>query len=180
MFLHRLADLWCHLDAHWILKGVHKSHFLTYMWTKWKKMGSESVSWKNNNFNGFPMPKWDAWNGESNVFTLCLLQFKRFEWLQNLMKHGCPHGSKKSSKSTHLVSWSSFLRFCQVLKVCIFWWDLAPQKVGPKSQLSATLAASGCRDGTFGRSAGEVVCRDGERGGVKLSEFEDFAGEHSV
>ena len=29
-------------------------------------------------------------------------------------------------------------------------------------------------------SAGDAVCRGGERGGVKLPQFEDFAGEHSV
>ena len=29
-------------------------------------------------------------------------------------------------------------------------------------------------------SAGEAVCRGGERGGVVLPEFEDFAREHSV
>ena len=29
-------------------------------------------------------------------------------------------------------------------------------------------------------SAGEAVCRGGERGGVMLLEFEDFAGERSV
>ena len=29
-------------------------------------------------------------------------------------------------------------------------------------------------------SAGEAVCRGGERGGVMLSDLEDFAGEHSV
>ena len=29
-------------------------------------------------------------------------------------------------------------------------------------------------------SAGEAVCRGGERGRVKLPEFEDFAREHSV
>ena len=28
-------------------------------------------------------------------------------------------------------------------------------------------------------SAGEAVCQGGERGGVMLPEFEDFAGEHS-
>ena len=29
-------------------------------------------------------------------------------------------------------------------------------------------------------SAGEEVCQGGEKGGVKLPEIEDFAGEHSV
>ena len=38
-----------------------------------------------------------------------VLQFKRFGWLRNLMKNGCPNGPKKSSTSSHWAPMVEFL-----------------------------------------------------------------------
>ena len=61
---------------------------------------------------------------------------------------------------------------------------LVRQKASPKSQLSATLADKLKKAGWFWRGRRERRERrfswGGERVGVMLPEFEDFAGEHSL
>ena len=58
---------------------------------------------------------------------------------------------------------------------------LASQKVCQASQLLTTLAETVETSRWFWEgSAGEAVCRGGDRGGVMLPEFEDFTREHSV
>ena len=71
------------------------------------------------------------------------------------------------------------MRFSEVLEGCVFDEFLVRQKVGPAkfSNVGGQLEKMWlvCEG-----SAGEAVCWGGERGGVQLPEFEDFAGGHSI
>ena len=85
-------------------------------------MGSWIASWRNMIFNGFSMQSSRPWAGFKRVWQVTCWNLKRFGWLRILMKNGCPNGSHKSSKSSHWAPMVEFLRFCEVLKGCVFWW----------------------------------------------------------
>ena len=107
------------------------------------------------------MPKWDAWNGKSTVFTSCLLQFKRLGWSQtDWWNMDAPMVPKSHKCRAHGFVFIIVLMFWQDV---FFYEFVAPLKVCQESQLSATLAANGCRDGTLGRGRRERWCAGEEK-----------------
>ena len=128
------------------------------------------------------MPKWKTWSCKSIVLKSWLLQFKKFGWLRNVMWNGCPNRLPKIIKIDPLGAHGQVFRYSvRFWKGVCFSWFFGSAINRPQISI---FSVSG-REKTvwmicLERSAGEAVCRGGERGGVTLPEFEDFAGEHSV
>ena len=113
--------------------------------------------------NGFSMQKWRALRSKNKNSTLEFLQFKRFEWLRNLMKMGVQMVLTSHQNRALGRPCSSFLRFCQVSKGCVFYGCLVRQKVGPKSKSSAILAAKLKKSDSLGRGRRERRCTGEEK-----------------